>query len=81
MDQLLKLPTSSSSSGIPSVSVAQSGKNPNAFSCYSNAASWIKDSGSSNHMTNFADLFSTYTPYSAHEKIRIADGSLSPVAG
>ena len=39
--------------------VAQSGSNPNVFSCFypSNSTPWIIDSGASNHMTNLPHLF------------------------
>ena len=80
IDQLLKLIKSNSSSGIPSVSLAQTGRNPKAFSCL-NFSPWIIDSGASDHMTSSSHLFSTYFPCSGHEKIRIADGSFSPIAG
>ena len=42
---------------------------------------WIVDSGASDHMTGTANAFSSYTPYNSGQKIKIADGSLSPVAG
>ena len=80
MDHLLKLLKSNSSSGIPSVSLAQTGINSNALSC-SNSAPWIIDSGASDHMTSFSNLFSSYSPCSGSEKIRIADGSFSTIAG
>ena len=32
-------------------------------------------------MTGFSNFFSTYTPCSGRDKIRTADGSLSPIAG
>ncbi|CAL5421419.1 unnamed protein product [Camellia sinensis] len=80
IDQLLKLIKSNSSSGTPSVFLAQTGRNPKAFSCL-NFSPWIIDSGASDHMTSFSHLFSTYFPCSGHDKIRIADGSFSPIAG
>ena len=80
IDQLLKLIKSNSSSGTPSVLLAQTGRNPKAFSCL-NFSPWIIDSGASDHMTSFSHLFSTYFPCSGHDKIRIADGSFSPIAG
>jgi hypothetical protein len=42
---------------------------------------WVIDSGASDHMTGMSPLFSSYNPCSGREKIRIADGSLSPVSG
>ena len=32
-------------------------------------------------MTSLPHLFHTYKPCSGHEKVRIADGSFSPIAG
>ncbi|KAK8316902.1 hypothetical protein V6Z12_A13G074000 [Gossypium hirsutum] len=43
--------------------------------------SWILDSGASDHMTGNLSLFHTYLPCHDHSRIRIADGSYSPVAG
>ena len=42
---------------------------------------WIVDSGASDHMTSHSNLFSSYTPCSGRQKVKIADGSLSSVAG
>jgi hypothetical protein len=42
---------------------------------------WVIDSGASDHMTGMSSLFSSYNPCSSKEKVRIADGSLSPVSG
>ncbi|KAL9441801.1 hypothetical protein AB3S75_020326 [Citrus x aurantiifolia] len=80
IDQLLKLIKSNFSSGIPSVSLAQTGRNPIALSCL-NSSPWIIDSGAFDHMTNSFHLFNTYSPCSGNQKIRIADGSFSPIAG
>lgn len=80
IDQLLKLIKSNSSSGIPNVYLAQTGRNPIALSCL-NSSPWIIDSGASDHMTSFSHLFETYSPCSGNQKIRIADGSFSPIAG
>jgi hypothetical protein len=41
---------------------------------------WVIDSGASNHMTGMSPLFSSYNPCSSRNKVRIADGSLSPVS-
>ncbi|CAL5425013.1 unnamed protein product [Camellia sinensis] len=60
IDQLLKLIKSNSSSGTPSVLLAQTGRNPKAFSCL-NFSPWIMDSGASDHMTSFSHLFSVKT--------------------
>ncbi|RVX10632.1 hypothetical protein CK203_016941 [Vitis vinifera] len=42
---------------------------------------WIIDSGASDHMTGDEKLFSTYNPCYKNLTVRIADGSLSKVAG
>ena len=80
-DHLLKLLKSNSPSSIPSVSLAQTGSTPNAFSYCFYSTPWIIDSEAFDHMTSFSNLFSTYSPCSGSEKIRIADGSFSPIAG
>ena len=83
VDHILKLLKSNSGlSGTPSASLAQTGRESIALSCcFPDSAPWIIDSGASDHMTSFSHLFDTYTPCSGHEKIRIADGSFSPIAG
>ena len=42
---------------------------------------WIINSGASNHMTDYKKLFSSYVPSLSNQKVRIADGSFSVVAG
>ena len=42
---------------------------------------WIVDSGASDHMTGDATIFCTYSPCPNNLTVRIADGSLSKVAG
>ena len=42
---------------------------------------WIVDSGASNHMTGTTKVFSSYIPCNDGQKIKIADGTLSSVAG
>jgi len=42
---------------------------------------WIVDSGATDHMTGESSLFSSYSPCAGNFKIKIADGSLSAVAG
>ena len=81
MDHLLKLLKSNSPLGIPSISLAQTGSAPNVFSCCFNSTPWMIDSRASNHVTSFSNPFNTYSPCSGSEKIRIADGSFSPIAG
>jgi hypothetical protein len=44
-------------------------------------APWIIDSGASDHMTGFSSLFKTYSPCPGNQKVRIADGSFSSIAG
>ena len=71
-------------SGSPSGSVAQTGNlsTPSSLNCTSNMyVPWIIDSGASNHMTTLSSLFKTYSPCSGSEKIRIADGTFSTIAG
>ncbi|XP_070057489.1 uncharacterized protein [Nicotiana tomentosiformis] len=67
----------------PSYSFAQTGNVPSAFlSANSNQIdSWIIDSGASEHMTEKSNFFSTYTPCAGNNKIKIADGSFSAIAG
>lgn len=42
---------------------------------------WIIDSGATDHMTGCEKLFSSYNPSPGNHKVRVADGSLSVVAG
>ncbi|WVZ64613.1 hypothetical protein U9M48_014108 [Paspalum notatum var. saurae] len=42
--------------------------------------SWIIDSGATNHMTRTPNIFTFYTPCSGKDKVRVADGSLAPIA-
>ncbi|TYK05444.1 reverse transcriptase [Cucumis melo var. makuwa] len=42
---------------------------------------WILDSGATNHLTGSFESFVSYIPCASNEKIRIADGSLAPIAG
>ena len=59
-------------SGIPHSFglVSIDGKNP-----------WILDSGATDHLTGSSEHFVSYIPCAGNETIRIADGSLAPVAG
>jgi len=81
MDQLLKLLTSNPQSGNPSDSLAQTGSNSSAFFCHSSHTPWIIDSGASDHMTNLSCVFHSYSPCSGNNKVRIADGKFSSIAG
>lgn len=42
---------------------------------------WVVDSGASDHMTGSPRQFTSYSPCSGNQKVRIANGSLSSVAG
>lgn len=42
---------------------------------------WFLDSGASDHMTGDSSLFNSYAPCHNLPRVRIADGSYSPVAG
>ncbi|RVW20671.1 hypothetical protein CK203_112325 [Vitis vinifera] len=42
---------------------------------------WIIDSGATDHMTGSSQIFSSYKPCAGNKKIKIADGSLSAIAG
>ncbi|PON98873.1 LOW QUALITY PROTEIN: hypothetical protein TorRG33x02_054880 [Trema orientale] len=67
---------------IPNCSLAQTGDYQSAFTIKSETKNpCIIDSGASDHMTGCNSHFSTYTPCSGNLKIKIADGSLSLVAG
>lgn len=85
MDHLLLrlLKSNSGSSGTPNASLSQTSTEPNAQSCccLSNSTPWIIDFGASDHMTSFSPLIHTYVQALALKKIRIADGSYSPIAG
>ena len=89
MEQLYKLfssfqnsDKSSSSSNISTSSLAHKGNFLTALNTSScTQTSWIIDSGASDHMTDNYNLFSSYIPCAGNYKVRIADGSFSPVAG
>lgn len=42
---------------------------------------WVIDFSASYHLIGMSSLFSSYNPCSGREKVRITDGSLSPVFG
>lgn len=84
VEELVRLLNSNFLSGTPSGSVAQTGDSsiPSSINCTSNmGVTWIIDSGSSDHTTSLSSLFKTYSPCSGSEKIRIADGTFSVIAG
>lgn len=81
LSHLLKLLKSCSSSNAPIGSMAQTGSNSLALFVLGSTTPWIIDSGASDHMTSCSQLFDSYYPCSGSEKIRIADGSFSPIAG
>lgn len=84
LEHLYKLFQSSSvNSSTPSCSLAQKGDYLSAaLVCHhSNPCSWIIDSGATDHMTGSPSLFSAYKPCAGNQKIKIADGSLSAIAG
>ncbi|GAV70886.1 hypothetical protein CFOL_v3_14384 [Cephalotus follicularis] len=47
----------------------------------SHSSPWIIDSGASDHMTGCSGQFNSYKPCSGGDKVRIADGSFSPISG
>ena len=69
------------STSIPSDHLAQTGIFSTGFSSQLTSAPWIIDSGASDHMTNTSSLFKTYSVCSGNQKVRIADESLSSIAG
>ena len=81
MEHLQKLLKSNLVSGIPTGSLAQTGSGLSSFSCSLTSAPWIIDSGASDHMTSLSSLFKSYSPCPGNQKIRIADGRFSPIAG
>ncbi|RVW59926.1 hypothetical protein CK203_086981 [Vitis vinifera] len=70
-----------SSTTLSSGSLAKKGTFLTALSTMSQTIPWIVDSGASDHMTDAHHLFSTYSPCAGNLKVKIADGTLSPVAG
>ncbi|KAG6469572.1 hypothetical protein ZIOFF_070501 [Zingiber officinale] len=82
LEQLLALLTSNPSSSTPNVSVAHTGNEIITFPCgFGISAPWIIDSGASDHMTNSLKLLKLYSPCLENKKVKIADGSFSPIAG
>ena len=77
MEHLQKLLKPNSVFGIPIGSVAQTGIDLSSLT----SAPWIIDSGASDHMTSFSNLFKSYSSCPGNQTIRIADGTFSPIAG
>ena len=69
------------SSNLLSGSLAQTGSKPLVSSSCSQSTSWIIDLGASNHMFNQSQLFTSNFSCVDNLKIRIANGSLSPIVG
>ena len=66
----------------PSSSLVQKGIIGSVFhTSKDNLDLWIIDSGATDHMTGSSYMFSTYYPCSGTQKVKIADGSLSSIAG
>ena len=57
------------------------GRTLNAFFIANDTSEWIFDSGASDHMTGNSSLFHTYMVCHNQSRVKIADGSFSPVAG
>ncbi|QHN83700.1 uncharacterized protein DS421_20g706960 [Arachis hypogaea] len=53
----------------------------NSSSLSSTPSGSLAQIGASDHMTNLSPLFKTYSPSFENEKIRVADGSFSSIAG
>ena len=51
------------------------------LSTMSHITPWIIDSSAFDHMIDAYHLFSTYSPCAGNLKVKIADGTLSPVVG
>lgn len=78
LDQMYKLLESQT----PSCSIAQKGNFPkSAHLSVIPTRTWIVDSGATDHMTGESSLFSSYKPCAGNFNIKLADGSLSAVAG
>ena len=79
----LESPYTPASTSTSSSNLASSGISYSAFNTSRTVSddSWIIDSGASDHMTSARKNFFTYSPCSGHDKVRIADGSLSLIIG
>lgn len=78
IDQLLKLVNHSST---PNCSLVHTGNLSTSFLSLTDHTPWIIDSGASDHMTSMSSLFHTYIPCPGNKKVRLADGSFTPIAG
>ncbi|KAA0052230.1 reverse transcriptase [Cucumis melo var. makuwa] len=75
-------PTASQTSPPTLSDIAQSGMSQSlGLISVDGTNPWILDSGATDHLTGFSEHFVSYTPCAGNEKIRIADGSLAPIAG
>ncbi|KAK2452382.1 putative mitochondrial protein [Trifolium repens] len=83
LEALQKMFSLMSSQNNPKVaSLAQKGNFLSAFTVKSgNLKPWIVDSGASDHMTGDKSLFHHYSPCYDGMSVKIADGTLSKVAG
>ncbi|KAE8723356.1 MORC family CW-type zinc finger protein 3 isoform 2 [Hibiscus syriacus] len=88
LEQLYQLMSSHSISNTPnpssyiaSSSLAQKDTYPTAFIASSKSNPWIIDSGATDHMIGNSSIFSSYFPLSGNLKVKIADGSLTSIAG
>ena len=70
-----------SSTTLSSSSLAHKGTFLTALSTTSHITPWIIDSSAFDHMTDAHHLFSTYSSCVGNLKVKIADGTLSSVAG
>ena len=81
IDQILKMlqtTQKASNSDIPSCSFA----GPlSSYLCSKENNVWVIDSGATDHMTSNSSLFLSYKPCAGNRKVKIANGSLSPIAG
>lgn len=78
LEQLYKLLTHTSPS---SSLLAERGNFMSPLTCRGNVKQWVIDSGATDYMTGCEKLFNSYSPCPGHFKVKIADRSLSSVAG
>lgn len=69
------------SESVASILLAKKGNFLHALKTLRDTTLWIVDSGASDHMTDSHQHFTTYTPCASNLKVKIADGSLAPIAG